>query len=240
MLLVSAAGEPTWLDGGKSAPLCGDGRDARPQATAVLETGCLLVLYSDGLVERRGERLQTRLQALFDAGRSLAGVAIEDVSDRLVSALGVESSREDDVAVLAVRLLGKQAAGFRRVFPAHPEELRALRVAMRAWLDEHALGAAAGHALLLAVGEASANAIEHAYAEGESGEVGVEIAVAGDGDLLVEVRDSGRFRAASAPSPERGRGTEIMRGLTEDFRREATAAGTTVRFRLPVGDALPA
>ena len=68
MLLVTASGETHLLDSAQSAPLTGLDEHARPQASVVLEPGSLLVLYSDGLVERRGERFSRGLRRLR-AGR---------------------------------------------------------------------------------------------------------------------------------------------------------------------------
>ena len=51
--------------------------------------------------------------------------------------------------------------------------------------------------LLLAVGEACANAIEHAYRDTEPGDVEVDMTQSASGGFLVEVRDSG---ASGRPS----------------------------------------
>jgi anti-sigma regulatory factor (Ser/Thr protein kinase) len=149
-----------------------------------------------------------------------------------VAALGVASSREDDVAVLAVRFDPVEERAFRVVFPARPEELPALRAAMRSWLNEREFAEATQHALLLAVGEACANAIEHAYPGSEPGDVSVAIMEGTPRTLEVAVRDFGRFHPPSAADGPRGRGSTIMHKLTSDFSRESTAAGTTVRFRM--------
>jgi anti-sigma regulatory factor (Ser/Thr protein kinase) len=235
MLMVSAAGETTWLDEAQSAPLFGGDAGLRPQATTTLETGALLVLYSDGLVERRGERLADGLERLARVGRFLRDVPVQEVCDVVAAALGVDTSRDDDVAVLAVRFEPVTAASYRRTFPARAEELSALRDSMRAWLDQRGIADSPTRgALLVTVGEACANAIEHAYLSIETGDVDVEITVDGDGALFVRVRDSGRFRQSSEPRPDRGRGTEIMRRLSVDFSRDSTPQGTLVRFRVPV------
>ena len=163
----------------------------------ILEPGSLLVLYSDGLIERRGEPLSDRLDRLENAGASLVGLPIADVCDRLVVALGVETSREDDVAVLAVHFNPLARGGFHLVFPAEPGELRKLRASLREWLDERDVGATAQSALLLAVGEACTNAIEHAYRGRAAGEVKVEIDETPDRSLAVTVRDYGRFLSPS-------------------------------------------
>ena len=104
MLVVSPAGDTIWLDRAQSAPLCGGEPRARPQESTVLEPGSLLVLYSDGLVERRKERFDDGLERLAAAGRAVAGFPVEEVCRTLMAKLGVDSSRDDDVAVMAMRL----------------------------------------------------------------------------------------------------------------------------------------
>ena len=48
----------------------------------MLEPGSLLVLYSDGLVERRGERLGIGLERLEQAGRvARSGVPVDEVCE---------------------------------------------------------------------------------------------------------------------------------------------------------------
>lgn len=235
ILVVAPGGRARWLDDAQSAPLWGDGEQDRPQATATLEPDSLVVLYSDGLVERRGELLTTGLERLMAAGIASFDLSVADICDRLMAALGVEESRDDDVAVLAVRFdpLGK---GFHRTFPARPEELGALRRAMRSWLEAQDLAGTVGNALLLTVGEACSNAVEHAYRDQPVGDVNVEIGRNADGTLRVTVRDYGSFRPVSQSDPDRGRGTSLMRDLTIDFDRSSTQDGTTVRFRLSIED----
>jgi anti-sigma regulatory factor (Ser/Thr protein kinase) len=202
----------------------------------VLDEGSLLVLYSDGLIERRGELLKEGLDRLGRAAVEAAAEPIESVCDHLVAALGVDSSRADDVAVLAVRLEPVDATSFRRVFDAHPGELRGLRVAMRAWLAERHVPEPTRNALLLAVGEACANAIEHAYVGRAPREVTVEIRQHADLSVQVTVRDFGRYRSKSEVEG-RGRGTAIMRELATEFSRDSGPGGTTVRFRMSVDEA---
>jgi PAS domain S-box-containing protein len=234
ILLVSPDGDVSWLDEAQSPPLYGDYDRPRPGATVRLEPGSLIVCYSDGLIERRGEPLAAGLERLEKAGRALRDVPIEAVCDALVSALGVAESREDDIAVLAVRFTPARHDAFRHVFPADPAELRRLRTLMRAWLEERRVGEPQRNALILAVGEACSNAIEHAYHDVPRGEVKVEIEEAPGRMLDVTVSDYGQFRYPTEPSPDRGRGTTIMRELTLDFRRRQGPTGTTIDFRFPL------
>jgi PAS domain S-box-containing protein len=238
ILLVSPAGETRWLDQAQSPPLYGEHDRPRPFASVAVEPGSLIVCYSDGLIERRGENLGVGLDRLNEAARSLPGLPVETVCDSLVNALGVEESRKDDVAVLAVRFNPVRRSGFKYAFPADPEELRRLRAMMRAWLDECHVTDDQRNALVVAVGEACSNAIEHAYHGVSPGQVDVQIdevpGAGGDTPVLdVTVRDFGGFHAPTNGS-DRGRGTTLMRELTSDFERHAGPTGTTIRFRLPV------
>ena len=103
---------------------------------------------------------------------------------------------------------------------------------MRAWLRERQVGDAVLEDALLTVGEACANAIEHAYFESEPSDVCVEIEEDAE-SLVVAVRDFGRFRQP-CHADDRGRGNEIISRLATDISRNSTCAGTTVRFRLPI------
>ncbi len=154
----------------------------------------------------------------------------------LVAALGVETSRQDDVAVLAVRFNPLAGGGFHLVFPAEPGELHKLRSLLRDWLDRREVAAATQNSLIVAIGEACANAIEHAYSGLGTGEIKVEVEEIPENILTVTIRDHGRFLTRAKPVADRGRGTALMRELTVDFSRESTPAGTTVRFRLPIGE----
>ena len=225
-----------WLDRAQSGPLCGGEPRARPQESTVLEPGSLLILYSDGLVERRKERFGDGLERLAAAGRAVAGFHVEEVCRTLMAKFGVDASRDDDVAVMAMRLEAVPASRYHRRFPADGTELRELRASMRCWLDARAIGQPLQQTLLLAVGEACANSIEHAYRDTEPGHVEVEMTQSTSDGFLVEIRDSGSFQRA-VEREDRGRGTEIMRRLTADFSRESTASGTVVRFRVSSGEA---
>jgi serine phosphatase RsbU (regulator of sigma subunit) len=61
-----------------------------------------LVLYTDGLVERRGASLDAGLAALLEDLRRSAGRPLDEVCDDLVAGLG--GRHDDDVAILALRV----------------------------------------------------------------------------------------------------------------------------------------
>ncbi|GEA87768.1 SpoIIE family protein phosphatase [Cellulomonas cellasea] len=73
----------------------------RHDHTQVIHPESTLLLYTDGLVERRGESLTVGLERLRRHVETLAGLPLDELCDRLVADLAADS--EDDVALLAVR-----------------------------------------------------------------------------------------------------------------------------------------
>jgi len=71
---------------------------------ADLHPGALVVLYTDGLVERRDKDLDADLAALTAAAQDLAGQPPETVCSRLLERLLPPEGHEDDVCVLAFRI----------------------------------------------------------------------------------------------------------------------------------------
>ena len=68
----------------------------------VLPVGSTLLLYTDGLVERRDEDLDAGTERLRAAAADLAGLPVEELCDALLDRLG--GALDDDVALLAVRV----------------------------------------------------------------------------------------------------------------------------------------
>ncbi|MEJ5868359.1 SpoIIE family protein phosphatase [Pseudokineococcus sp. 5B2Z-1] len=75
----------------------------RHEGTAVVDRGSTLLLYTDGLVERRDQGLQQGLARLRRELSDVAHLPLEEVLDELLERLRPEASH-DDVALLAVRL----------------------------------------------------------------------------------------------------------------------------------------
>ena len=92
--------------------------------------------------------------------------------------------------------------------------------------------------LQLAVGEAVANGVEHAYREGEEGTVDVDLALTSRRNrervLHVRVADHGRWRPAPRAKGHRGRGLAMIHELAEHVVVSATSTGTQVCFEIPV------
>ncbi|WP_432510840.1 SpoIIE family protein phosphatase [Kineococcus sp. SYSU DK001] len=75
----------------------------RVQQERTLEPGATLLLYTDGLVERRDRPMDVRLGELRDVVASLAGRDVESLCDELLGRMLPDGS-DDDVAVVAVRV----------------------------------------------------------------------------------------------------------------------------------------
>lgn len=103
MLVLGTDGEVRWLDDGRAVPLCRVDPGPRPEASTVLEPGALLVLYSDGLVERRAEPLPTGLARLASAVRAAAGESVDAVCSRLVDVMTPPGGPADDAIVVCLR-----------------------------------------------------------------------------------------------------------------------------------------
>jgi serine phosphatase RsbU (regulator of sigma subunit)/PAS domain-containing protein len=77
---------------------------SRPLGTAMLRAGDTLVLYTDGLVERRGEALDVGIARLSDALVRLRELDVDSIADRLLSELPPMSSLRDDIALIVLRV----------------------------------------------------------------------------------------------------------------------------------------
>ena len=233
-LLVLPDGETRYLDDAPSAPLCGLGPMTRQEGRVVLTDGTLLVLYTDGLIERRGQLLDVGLERLAQSARTLRGGAIGDLADGILAELTAGESLRDDIALLCVRLERARARRLQRRYPARADQLSVARRALREWLAEVEVPERERPEVVLAVGEALANAVEHAYLQVPSGAMELEASCPRDGELLIRVADQGHWRNPRAPG-DRGRGLAIIEGLTDSFETKTSATGTTVTMRRRVG-----
>ncbi|MEV0457938.1 SpoIIE family protein phosphatase [Catellatospora methionotrophica] len=229
MLVIDADGSARWLDGGRSGPLAGKVDDQRPDATDLLEPGATLVLYSDGLIERRREPITVGLERLARAAVELHHLPVEQFCGQLISALGGERQHTDDIVVLCLRAV---AQPYRRELRADATELSGMRRSLTAWCAVRHVADTTVARLMLAVGEAAANAIEHAYLGQAPRSVSVTVSQEPDGTLVATIADTGSWRSPAHPGSDRGRGILIMRRVSDTFERHTTAGGTTIRLRL--------
>jgi anti-anti-sigma factor len=195
-----------------------------------LTPGSTVVLYTDGLVERRGEAIDDGLDRLAVAAALRHGLwpdaLLPAVLDQTLDGLGPP----DDIAVVAARLL---PAPLRCSVPARAAQLRGMRDAVAAWAVEDGLDEDVVTNLQLALGEAVANSVEHAYRGLPAGEVRVVLRRCAAG-VEAGVADDGVWRPVPDDPGYRGRGLRMIRTLGADVEIDTAGSGTRVRFVVPV------
>jgi Stage II sporulation protein E (SpoIIE) len=99
-VLVPAAGAARLLWEGRSTPLGAFGHRGRAEAEASLAPGDRLLLYTDGLVERRDRGLDERLALLVEAAGRTHGLSLADAVRSVSSELLRDEQGRDDVCAL--------------------------------------------------------------------------------------------------------------------------------------------
>ncbi len=228
LLLDRGTGTVARLDGASSPPLgVAEPSDVFEQQRPLPERATF-ALYTDGLVERRGESIEDGIDELARAMCSGPEITAEATLNAIGSSIGAPS---DDVALLIASV--EPAGSFAIELPAGPGILPSLRRRLRAWLSRHGFAESADE-IVLAVSEAVNNAIEHAYGNEPGGTVRVHVSVDG-GPLWIEVADRGQWREPVA-NDERGRGIMLMRSLMSSVEIDSDADGTTVRLQRSTQD----
>lgn len=124
-----------------------------------------------------------------------------------------------------------------RSWPADPEQLSVIRHELAGWLGPLRLTDDEMADVVLAVDEAAANAVRHAYGPEESGVVELTLWTEG-GTLSIEVVDHGQWRRPD-PDPDPasgGRGIALMNVMSESVLIHYDDRGSRVllRHRIPV------
>ncbi len=111
---------------------------------------------------------------------------------------------------------------------AVPSNLAISRGRLRGWLAEAGVDAQSCADVLLAVGEATANAAEHAVlGAGHEVRLTVNATVSGN-RLRLSVSDDGAWKPAAVSQNHRGHGLHLMSALVDSVELSATPGGTTV------------
>lgn len=217
---IHRASEPT-------GPPLGTGGWLHASGTIPLTPGSTAVLYTDGLVERRDEDIDDGVEAL---ARALAGAtgSPQVVCDRLMRALGVTASHDDDVAVLVLQhpaRTGSDAELFRNAalellggVEAAPRARAFASGVLKSWRfspELHDLG-------VLAASELVANSLQH-------GTPPMRLRLRRtDRRLIIEVTDGDDHlprRRRAEPGDEAGRGIAIVATVASNWGSRRTPGG---------------
>ncbi|WP_203940406.1 SpoIIE family protein phosphatase [Spirilliplanes yamanashiensis] len=208
-------------------PPLGVGGRWRPTVVRLIP-GDALLLFSDGVIERRGRALSDGLAALQET------VAAAPSGDpRSLCALAtraVAGATDDDVAVLAIEYAVTPSRSATMAAPAEPTAPSRVRHWMtsrlRSWgVPEPVIGAA-----VLCASELTTNALLHA---GTAATVHIDLSAE---RLLVSVADTGTrggvVRARAEALSSRGRGLGLIEEMSDAWGTDPTVRGTTVWFEL--------
>ena len=219
-LLIDPGGEARYMDIKSSLPLGTSQSETYRSQVLPFPPGAAVVLYTDGLVERRDAPIDTGLDALLAI--AAGGDDVERLCSTALERL-LPPKPGDDVAMVAARMPPLQA-DLRTRWPATSESLVGVRRLLRRWLSIHGADEEELYDIVVACQEACANAVEHAYGPGHAHfEVDAEHREA---RIRVTVRDEGRWRPPRGS--HRGRGLPLMRALMESVEVEHSDEGTVV------------
>ncbi|HWC86072.1 MAG TPA: SpoIIE family protein phosphatase [Solirubrobacteraceae bacterium] len=226
--IVGADGRVRFLETTPFLPLGVDDHAVATERVHPLAAGDTLLLYTDGLVERRDESIDVGFERLRSALRD-APKDVEALCDHVLDRTLGDHPGQDDVAVLTVRLLAESGAPLALTLPATTESVTVARHRLRTWLGTAAPELEIGVArdLELAWSEACTNAVRHAYGPGDA-TFSLRAERAGE-EIVLEVRDYGSWRE---PLGDRGGwGLRIIRAVCDEVEVERGVTGTRVRMR---------
>jgi anti-sigma regulatory factor (Ser/Thr protein kinase) len=158
--------------------------------------------------------------------RLLVGAALhpDDLADRVLAA----ADRSPGVVAILYR---HPPDPMTVTMPASPPNLAISRGLLRDWLTEAGVDPESCADVLLAVGEATANATEHSGL-GTNHEVLLTVSATLDGNVLkLTVSDDGQWKPAAVTQGHRGHGMHLINALVDSVDVTATPAGTTVAMR---------
>jgi len=217
--------------------LVGVGDRPRQTESRTLVPGDVLLLYTDGLIERRARPLMDGLQMLREVCARLVPSDAAGIGEQLLSALGEEP--EDDMAIVVVRIPEEEEPQEQQLdaprqrrwqLPGDPSSIgRARRLTItsaRAW------GLRCGPEAELVVSELVANAVLHGW-----GPVGLRLRHSARG-LVIEVDDANPTPPAAVDAEQQGiggYGIHVVRRLAE-WGWHRSGAGKTVWARVPDRD----
>jgi PAS domain S-box-containing protein len=229
-ILALPDGRVQLLAGGRSYPLAVRPAIKRTEASCAVPARATLLLYTDGLVERRRQSFNS---GIAQAGSAVLGGGtspVEELASELMATMAPDGGYEDDVAFVLYR----HPAPLDLLFAADSAQLAPVRAALRDWLRRCDLSQRTVQDVLVAAGEACANAVEHGHRHTPGRQVRLHAAATAS-QLRLTVTDTGRWKASQpAANPHRGHGIPLMRALMQQVTIEPGATGTTVDMQLGI------
>ena len=223
-VLAAPKEAPTLITDARSVPLAVNRKTSRPQASVVLPPGSTLMLYTDGLVERRDISLDDGIAHLSATVVSGQHVTVDSVADAALSELAPPGGYDDDIAIVVYRRPYAPLV-IDQVITA--DDLSGIRHQVASWLQSATVPDEQVADIVLSVNEACANSIEHGYRERKPGKVRID----GENDgarVHLKITDGGSWKPASTDPGVRGRGLLLIRAVSDWLEMDCTPSGTTV------------
>jgi PAS domain S-box-containing protein len=237
-LVADADGNTRFLDGAGTGPL---GTGSPPVlGTSELRPGELVLLYSDGLIERPHRSIPQGMAELAAvagdaaAGRTLSLNAPPAAAERvcqLTVELLTRTGYADDVTALAAQWLAEPVPALRLELPSIRRSLTRARESFGGWLERLDIAAEDAEALHLAMVEVFTNAIEHAYpGSADPGPIELTAVLGDDGYVECRIADHGTWQPPDTSEADRGHGLMVAGHLVDDMH-VSHQDGTTVVLR---------
>lgn len=196
--------------------------------------GAYLAFYTDGLIENSKDVLEGEAM-LVEAMRAEIADRMDAPAMSLMRRVFGERKNIDDAAALFVATSDAPRPDFAFDFSAIPQAVPIVRRTLNRFATRLGLDEDRTYSLITAVGEAMANAVEHAYPR-QPGIVRLRVWTAG-GTLHATIEDDGRWKQAQKRD-ERGRGLPLMRALMDGVEIRTNQSHTTISLTMNVGDAV--
>jgi anti-anti-sigma factor len=224
--------------------------------SSTLAPGELVLLYSDGLVERPDRTIAEGMgelavvAAAAAANRVLADGPNEHGPNKhgpnkhsadpgaaeRVCQLSVEvltrTGHTDDITALAAQWLAEPVPPLQLALPSTRSSLTTARDAFADWLSRLDATADDWEALHLAMVEMVTNAIEHAYPREAPGIIELDATLGRDGSVTCRITDHGTWQPPDPADADRGHGLMVAGHVVDKLVVSHPASGgTTVTLR---------
>ena len=226
VLAWSDPAQTTLLTDASSVPLAVRRREPRPQASRVLPPGSMLMLFTDGLVERKHQSIDDGIARAAALLAKTVKLPLNAVPGAIVDQLAPASGYDDDVAMVIYR---RPPAPFRTERAATADKLADIRHELAAWLRAADVPEPLVADIVLVVNEACTNCVEHAYRGRRAGTMVLQAEFAG-GEVRARVTDTGSWKKPAAHPSSGGRGVVLMRAFTDEMHIDSSPSGTTARM----------
>ncbi|MDD4868339.1 MAG: SpoIIE family protein phosphatase, partial [Mycobacterium sp.] len=230
-MLAGPAPGTTLLTDASSVPLGVRRGDPRPQGFQVLPTGSTLMLFTDGLVERKRESIDDGIGRAADVLVQTMARSPDVIADAMLRELAPPGGYDDDVAMVIYQ---HQHAPLRLETPAIANQLAVARRRLTEWLRGAVTAEELRGDIVLVASEACTNCVQHAYRGRDVGTMRLEAEFV-DHEIRLRISDCGSWRAPAANPGNSGRGLLLIRALSDSMEIDSTGSGTTVAvtFRIP-------